>query len=377
MQELTSLARSLGVAVALMLAASVPSATGQPSLDAQCRAHVARLQSMIGSAQAAACPTTLINDLTNTIWVQQYGCLQNGEEHARQVEAEYAAQIVKCQGQAPPPDRCDDYAERSISQIHRNVELGCNLSGPDWTTRDRATLVAQCRAGARTNEIVNLRDQLLDGCERRPAGDRCERFADSAILQGVKDRELQCGLAGKDRWATNARNELVAWCRQTSEPAAASYLAVREQDLDSCRQRGPDVCETFASSVEAQSRRDVEMQCGLAGRPEWAMASRGQLLEWCRAKSKAEVDGYIILRERALDSCRSRGPDKCLAFASTALAQTDLALQSRCPFAGRPHWNILDANGLRNWCNAAPPGVADQYLALRDRDLASCRPDRR
>ncbi|MDP1736321.1 MAG: hypothetical protein Q8L23_02655 [Caulobacter sp.] len=363
----------MGLALALMLAGPGPTAVGQPSLDAFCRAHVDRIEAQVLAAQAAVCPTTLINDLTNTMWAQLYSCMQNGQQHAREVEAANEAEIAKCQGPPRAPDHCDDYAQRSIAQIHRGLELGCNFSGQDWSTRDAPTLVAQCRAGARTGDIVNLRDQQLSNCERKPNEDKCEAFADSAILQSVKDREMQCGLAGRDRWATEGRSELVAWCRQASEGAARSYLEAREGDLGNCRYRGPDVCETFASTVEAQGARDVEMRCGLAGRPEWAMASRGELLSWCRAKPKAEVDGYVLMRERALDSCRNQGPDKCVAFAAEAQVQTDTALQMRCPFAGRPHWNITDAQGLRSWCKAAQAGVADRYLAQRDQDIRTCQ----
>jgi len=151
-------------------------------------------------------------------------------------------------------------------------------------------------------------------------------------------------------------------------------------------------CSQYAQTAVKQYQQNLQQQCGYSGL-RWSDNKVGQM-QWCLTVDEAITANENQVRQRLLDSCRSRKNSNtsrdrsitrqvdnstyCAQYAQTAVDQYQQNQQRQCGFEGS-RWSN-DKEGQMQWCMAVSVEITARENQARQRALASCsvrqkRPD--
>lgn len=154
---------------------------------------------------------------------------------------------------------------------------------------------------------------------------------------------------------------------------------MRSAEVVRCQRRADrsskPLCDHYAAMAMIMVNAQKRGQCGFDPASSRWKEDRGFHARACEAAPNRIPVAEFETRQRQLSTCFERAgkeEDACAAFADTAVAQYDKAVEALCEFAELRKWN---SSKVRHyvWCLEASQKEREDLSFERDDDIAQCR----
>ena len=183
--------------------------------------------------------------------------------------------------------RCDQYANSAVAQHIQNTELGCGITGTEWSS-DYNYHFALCMHGAGSDSqkliqaLENRNRQLLEEKSQCQAfknrfTSECDDYSLEAVNQQVFNLFYGCGGAGR-RWHSHFYTHL-EWCTADHNLNLRRQIADDERYFRKKFLKKCSACWRYAGMAVIQNRLNEDYSCEFSGW-EWN-SSIEEHAEWC------------------------------------------------------------------------------------------------
>jgi hypothetical protein len=229
-------------------------------------------------------------------------------------------------GGVPTPVQqiCTDYANTAIKQDQENNHNRCGFGWPDWHSNFK-THYKWCMSNTKESyKKTKMRNKKLTVCKANLAADRkkvgwCTDYADKAVAQYRRNRELKCGYEGLGvvdwKWHGNKKKHF-NWCLGTYDSTPDQETAWREKQLKKCEaqktaskimhEHKKKYCPDYAQRAVTQDQENQRRKCGFWGFAWHSDFNRHK--DWCMKARDGEPPQEEQNREAKLVECRRKRP---------------------------------------------------------------------
>jgi hypothetical protein len=275
---------------------------------------------------------------------------------------------------------CADYADAATKAQDSNLQQGCGLTGPRWTTsyRDHYAYCLRSPQDVVADETA-IRADEISRCTQSASGGieaKCDHFVRATMVQIASAQKAGCAVDAKDpRWAPDAETHARA-CRAAPNRILDDAVAERERQLAACFDNAGKqeaTCSQYATTAITQFQQNLDSACGFSG-PRWH-ASKARHYQSCLSANLQTRASEQQARQTELTRCvqQAARAQRCNEYVKTAVTAAIRSENIGCNLDGPGvRWSLYRDDHLA-FCQTAPDAALRGEDAARQRELTRCQ----
>ena len=236
--------------------------------------------------------------------VHRQACLQAPNRFLPAEIANRETVLTACLASAGQTDQvCGAYADRALQQARDANANGCGFSGRTWSSSRALHLqwCADASPASRRAELDSRSGQLAACTQQAARREACDRYAQTAVQQGLRNQNEDCGFSGP-AWSPY-QDDHVAFCLQVGAAQLRTETATCDNALRQCQARGSvnAECDEYAKHAVKLSQVNQERDCGNEG-DEWSRDYAAHY-QFCTQSNPQERQAQLVGLRQSLFEC--------------------------------------------------------------------------